>query len=125
MKPEEQVHEAVAEYISYQYPNVIFNSDMSGIKLTAGQAKKAAKLRSSRAFPDVTIYEPRNGFCGLFIELKADGVTVFKKDGSLVADKHIREQYQMILKLRAKGYKADFAIGFDEAKTLTDSYLKN
>ena len=124
MKSEEILHEEVARYIRFLYPKVIFNSDMSGVKLTMFQAKKAAKLRSSRAFPDLVIYEPVDNYKGLFIELKADGVKVFKKDGSLVANKHIKEQAEMIEKLREKGYAAYFACGFDEAIKIIDNYLK-
>lgn len=124
MKSEETLHEEVARYIRFLYPKVIFNSDMSGIKLSMFQAKKAAKLRSSRAFPDLVIYEPVDNYKGLFIELKADGVKVFKKDGSLVANKHIKEQAEMIEKLREKGYAAYFACGIDEAIKIIDDYLK-
>ena len=124
MKSEEILHEEVARYIRFLYPKVIFNSDMSGVKLTMFQAKKAAKLRSSRAFPDLVIYEPVDNYKGLFIELKADGVKVFKKDGSLVANKHIKEQAEMIEKLREKGYAAYFACGIDEAIKIIDNYLK-
>ena len=124
MKSEEILHEEVARYIRFLYPKVIFNSDMSGVKLTMFQAKKAAKLRSSRAFPDLIVYEPVDNYKGLFIELKADGVKVFKKDGSLVANKHIKEQAEMIEKLREKGYAAYFACGIDEAVKIIDDYLK-
>ena len=124
MKSEEILHEEVARYIRFLYPKVIFNSDMSGVKLTMFQAKKAAKLRSSRAFPDLIVYEPVDNYKGLFIELKADGVKVFKKDGSLVANKHIKEQAEMIEKLREKGYAAYFACGIDEAIKIIDDYLK-
>lgn len=124
MKSEEILHEEVARYIRLLYPKVIFNSDMSGIKLSMFQSKKAAKLRSSRAFPDLVVYEPVDNYKGLFIELKADGVKIFKKDGSLVANKHIKEQAEMIEKLREKGYAAYFACGIDEAVKIIDDYLK-
>jgi hypothetical protein len=63
-------------------------------------------------------------YAGLFIELKREGTRIFKKDGKLVADEHIREQYDMLHDLRARGYAADFACGFDEAKKLIDDYMK-
>ena len=61
---------------------------------------------------------------GLFIELKKEGTRIFKKDGKLVADEHIREQFDMLHDLRARGYVAEFACGFDEAKKLIDDYMK-
>ena len=129
----------VADYIRLQYPDVIFHSDFgSGIKLTMGQAIKQKRLNGGRrAWPDMFIAEPKKvviskgehtrlvaGYHGLFIELKREGVRIFKQDGKLVADEHIREQFDMLADLRHRGYAAEFACGFDEAKKLIDDYMK-
>lgn len=116
----------VADYIRLQYPDVIFHSDFgSGIKLTMGQAIKQKRLNGGRrAWPDMFLAEPKGKYSGLFIELKKEGVRVYKKDGALVADEHIREQFDMLHDLRRKGYAAEFACGFDEAKKLIDDYMK-
>lgn len=120
---EETIHKQIVKYLKLQYPNVLFNSDMSGVKLPIGLAKKVASLRSSRAFPDIFISEPKGQYCGCYIELKADDVKVYKKDGSLYADEHIKEQYEMLKALNARGYYANFACGFDQAKKIIDKYL--
>ena len=60
-------------------------------------------------------------YCGLFIELKAK--TIYKKDGSLLANDHVAEQKTMLEWLETRGYMARFAVGFDEAKKLIDDYL--
>lgn len=116
----------VADYIRLQYPDVIFHSDFgSGIKLTMGQAIKQKRLNGGRrSWPDMFLAEPKGKYSGLFIELKREGTRIFKKDGALVADEHIREQFDMLHDLRRKGYAAEFACGFDEAKKLIDDYMK-
>ena len=116
----------VADYIRLQYPDVIFHSDFgSGIKLTMGQAIKQKRLNGGRrAWPDLFLAEPKGKYSGLFIELKKEGVRVYKKDGTLVSDGHIREQYDMLEQLRRRGYAANFACGFDEAKALIDRYMR-
>lgn len=131
----------VADYIRLQYPSVIFHSDFgSGIKLTMGQAIKQKRLNGGRrSWPDMFIaelklresvevefdcYVYQYNYAGLFIELKREGTRIFKKDGKLVADEHIREQFDMLSDLRARGYAAEFACGFDEAKKLIDDYMK-
>ena len=91
--------------------------------MTQKQASQVKKLRSSRGFPDITLYEPRDRYSALFIELKRTGEKVFRKDGSIYTNTHLQEQHDMILKLRERGYYADFAIGFDKAKKLVDWYL--
>ena len=124
----------VADYIRLQYPSVIFHSDFgSGIKLTMGQAIKQKRLNGGRrAWPDMFIAEPsyrrinknvEQLHLGLFIELKREGTRIFKKDGTLVSDEHIREQYDMLHDLRRKGYAAEFGIGFEATKKLIDDYM--
>lgn len=122
---EQRLHKQVSDYIKHQYPKVIFNSDMAGsVKLTIGQAKKIADLRSSRGFPDIAIYEPRANYCGLLIELKTLQNNPFKKDGQLKKDQHLQEQHDMIERLNEKGYKACFGVGFDNTKKIIDHYMK-
>lgn len=119
---EKDLQKMVCEYLKFQYPNVIFNSDMAGIRLTWGQAKEAKNLRSHNGFPDISIYESKRGYNGLFLELKAEGQKITKKDGSFVSE-HIKEQAYILKQLRNRGYVADFCIGFNDARDLIDWYL--
>ena len=124
----------VADYLRLQYPDVLFHSDFgSGIKLTKGQAVKQKRLQGGRrAWPDMFIAKPKivilddmaTYIHGLFLELKRPGVKVYRIDGELVADKHIREQEATLQELRERGYSAEFAVGFDEAKEIIDEYLR-
>ena len=119
----------VADYLRLQYPDVMFHSDFgSGIKLTMGQAIKQKRQNGGRrAWPDLFIAEPHDDLLrpkhGLFIELKKAGTKIFTKKGTLVSNEHIREQFDMLEQLRRKGYVAEFACGFDEAKEIIDNYL--
>ena len=76
-------HKQICRYLRIQYPDVIFNTDLSGIKLNQFQAIAVKELRSSNGFPDIMIFEARKGFNGLFIELKRTGEVIYKKDGTL------------------------------------------
>lgn len=120
---EEQLHRGVCSYLRLQHPKVMFNTDLSGIRLTQGQAKKLPGLRSSRGMPDLFIMEPRGSYHGLFIELKRDGEKLHQKNGKW-KNTHIEEQAEILSKLKMRGYKANFAIGFDEAREIIDEYLK-
>lgn len=124
----------VADYLRLQYPDVIFHSDFgSGIKLSMGQAIKQKRLNGGRrSWPDMFVAKPKlmqtkDGMPfvkhGLFLELKKDGVRILKRDGSLVADEHIREQAKMLQALERNGYEARFAVGFDQAKQIIDEYI--
>jgi hypothetical protein len=122
---EKTLHKQVCQYLRLQYPNVLFNSDLAGSNLlTIGQAVQLKTLRSNRGFPDIAIYEPRRGFHGLFIELKKEGIRLYKKDGVTPVDDHITEQLQVIKLLTERMYYASVCIGFDNAKFIIDEYLK-
>lgn len=124
----------VADYICLQYPSVIFHSDFgSGIKLTMGQAAKQKRQNGGRrAWPDMFIAEPKSGlnmkgsnpnmYAGLFLELKKEGTRLKKKNGEW-ASEHIAEQAYLLERLEFRGYQAEFAVGFDEAKRIIDEYL--
>lgn len=149
---EQELQAQVADYLRLRYPTVLFHSDYgSGIKLTIGQAIRQKRLNGGRrSWPDMFIAETRcryikHGYdkppkfgnylcspvpaidvyvcCGLFIELKRPGTRILTKKGMLVANEHIREQFDMLELLRKSGYAAEFACGFDEAKKIIDEYL--
>ena len=121
---EHDIYLQIAQYLRLRYPNVIYRYDLAAdLKLSIGQAKKHKALQHYRGYPDLFIAEPRGKYHGLFIEIKKDGTRIFTNKGPLVADAHIREQFDMLADLRQRGYQAQFAIGFDNAKQLIDEYL--
>lgn len=128
-KPEELLHLKVCDFLRKNYPDVIFRTDFSsGMKMSIGQASKHKKFQSSRAYPDLFIAYPQfDGFemkeAGLFLELKAEGTKLYKKDGSLRKNQHIEEQAEILERLRKAGYCAEFAVGYAEAISKIGEYL--
>lgn len=148
---EAELQTAIAEYLARQYPDVLFHSDFgSGIKLTPAQAVRQKRQNGGkRAWPDMFIAQPmlrmfvgkdepnemiRLGeegdsielaneiYAGLYLELKKEGTRLKKKNGDW-ATEHIAEQAKVLEKLRDRGYCAEFAVGFEEAKRIIDEYL--
>ena len=127
---EHEMYMQIADYMRYQYPDVIYRFDLAAdLKLSIGQAAKHKRLQRRRGYPDLFIAEPAFDFNrnrdihGLFLEIKRPDVKIYKKNGELVANSHIREQAAVLDELRKCGYKAEFACGFDEAKKIIDEYL--
>lgn len=118
---EAQLHKQICTYIKLQYPKAIFNTDLSGFKMTIGQTVQASKLRSSSKFPDIQIFETGKAN-GLFLEVKK--TTPYLKKGTLSKNKHIQEQSEMHKKLRRRGYFVFFVWTFQDAKEIIDNYLK-
>lgn len=127
---EAQLQIAVAEYIATKYPKVLFHSDFgSGVKLTARQAAVQSRQNAGRrGWPDLFIAKPSwnvgslQKWNGLFIELKAEGTRIQKKNGEW-ATPHIAEQADVLMRLQSVGYCVAFAVGFDMAVDVIDSYL--
>lgn len=121
---EHDIYGILADYLRYKHPNVIYRFDLAAdLKLTMGQAAKHKRLQRYRGYPDLFIAEPIAGFAGLFLEIKRPGTRIFKKDGTLVSDEHIREQFDMLADLRKRGYAAEFVCGIDEATEIIEEYL--
>jgi hypothetical protein len=114
---------ALCNYIRLQYPKVVFNSDHSGIRVGQGLAMKVKQLHSENGIPDLSIDEPRGGWFGLKIEMKATGNSPFRKTGMLKDNDHLRKQWKMLMRLSNKGYFAGFCTGFIEAKEVVDWYM--
>lgn len=123
-KEEENLQIRVAEYLRTRYPDVLFYSDFgSGLKLSMFQAIRNKKQQCGYKMPDMFISEPAPGYHGLYLELKKEGTKIFKADGTLYANEHVKAQYDTILKLRNKGYKSEFAIGYEQAVGIIDDYM--
>lgn len=132
---EHNLYEQIARYLQLQYPNVIYRFDVGAdLKLTMGQAAKHKRLHPERGYPDLFIAESSTNIWnspvrewglhfGLYIEIKKDGEKLNKKDGSWRTS-HIAEQAGMLENLRARGYRAEFGVGFDECKQIIDEYLR-
>lgn len=117
------LYRELAAYLRLQYPRVYYHFDQAGLNLSKAQRGKLKAIQHSKGFPDLTIINPNGGI--LFLELKAEGNSPFKKDGSLIKDDHVAEQAVWLTALQASGYPAYFATGFDEARRYIDDFLNN
>lgn len=139
IKPDSELilQKQVCQYMRMQYPHIIFRSDYAaGLALSMRQATIQKSMQAGRAYPDLFIAYPNvvtfadgtsRQFAGLFIELKREGTTIYKKigegKGQLVASEHIKEQAAVLSDLNRVGYMARFAVGFDNARRLIDGYI--
>ena len=130
---EYQVYKAVSNHLKLKYPSVIFHFDYAGNHLTKTQSGKMKAIQGKRGFPDLAIYEPkleyRNNatiiWHGLFIEIKAEGTNLWKKEDSIPipASEHIKEQLDMVDALRLKHYFTRICVGTDSVIETIDYYM--
>jgi hypothetical protein len=124
MKEEAYTHASLCNYLRTNYPDVVFTSDLSGVRLPIGLARAVKPLKSSRGIPDLIIFRAAGAYHGLLIEIKALGVKLYTKNGELYADDHLAEQADTIRNLRAAGYAAFFVCGMAAGRKLIDEFVR-
>lgn len=92
----------------------LLKSDLSGVRLSIGQAVKAKKQGMKKGYPDIFLPVSSKGFHGLFIELK-------REKGGILSD----EQKTWLKQLVNQGYLAIVCKGSDEAINAIIDYLSN
>lgn len=122
---EDHLQRQVIDYLNYQYNVKPIPCNTEGNKSNF-ERFKFNYMGGYKGILDLFIPIAKGGFNGLFIELKADGVKIYKKDGSSFAGKkgeHIEFQQQEINRHLSNGYLAGFCVGFEECKIVIDNYF--
>ena len=122
-KREQEIQIQLCKYVAHKYPYVLFNSDLSGLTLTYGQANVVNKMRSCNGFPDFMMYHKNSKYNGLFIEIKKEGEKILRKDQKNFKTDHLRQQNHIHVQLRKQGFKACFGIGLDKCIEIVDEYM--
>lgn len=120
---ERLVQNALCKYIALQYPDLEYRTDKDGQFAKGNALWDKGRQKGKKGFPDMIIARKSGKYNGLILELKKEGISVFKKDGTLRSDEHLKDQAWWLQWFRELGCYASFAIGFDEAKELIDNYF--
>lgn len=112
------------DWLRSVYPNVIYRSDLAGVRVPIGLAVKIKASQKFRGYPDVSLDHPAFGYSGMKVELKREG-DVFTKSGALVSANKIHhiEQAAILIQLAERGYCVDLAIGFDQFQRSIEAYM--
>lgn len=118
-----QTQVALCNWLKVQYPQVIFRSDLGGIRLSKGLARKAKMIQKEGAYPDLFIAQPVGKYHGLFVEIKYELSDINNKNGTFVKSEHLFEQATMLDKLNKQGYYGDFGVGYDDCVFIITQYF--
>ena len=108
---EDRLQSEVIKYINYQYPKIRYCGSAGGVFTGITQARKMVRTGYVKGFPDLFIYEAKNGFHGLAIEIKT------------IKGRATKEQKEWIDDLNERGYKAKICKGLPEILDVIDKYL--
>lgn len=124
MKSEKELHKQVCKYIDIQYPDVIYLSDPSGMRVSIGLIMEIKAKRCKRyAIPDLIILHPNKVYNGLIIEIKKDLSQIVTKNGTIRKTKHVQDQKRTLDRLTELGYCAFFGVSFEQIKSVIDQYF--
>ena len=123
MKIEAYEHAMLCGYLRANYPDAIFTTDLSGVRLPIGLAAQVKPLKSSRGIPDLMVFCPVGRYHGLFMEIKSREARLLNKQGGLLKDEHTAEQLRVITQLRSLGYAAFFVRGFEAGRRCITEYM--
>ena len=109
---EERLQSEVVKYIQLQYPKVKYCASLGGqYQPFQSQRNRARRTGYSKGFPDLFVYEARNGFHGLALEIKT------------IKGRARKEQKEWIEALNDRGYKAEVVKGLPAILDLIDGYM--
>jgi len=123
LSKEDLLQRKVVTYVKLQYGVTCIPLNTES-KKSRFEQYKFKEMGGIKGQPDLFIPVPNSQYSGMFIELKADGVTVFKKDGSLRAGEHLQNQNNYHEMLKKHGYWAGFCIGIDQTLDEIDKYFQ-
>lgn len=122
-KSEENAHLNIVLFLKREFPGTLFFTDFAaGLFLPPWLAVKRKQLNSGRGFPDITIMSPQQGYHGLCLEVKKEGVRLKKANGQW-ADDRLARQNKVLEQLDALGYAAYFVTGQHQAEAVINWYF--
>lgn len=107
-------------WLSEEHGKLLWGS-MSGVKLKSTQAAARAKREGLvKGIPDIQLALPRNGFMGMFIEMKRPDIKAINQTKGVLS----KSQKEMLELLNQNGYCAKVAYGAAEAFEILQEYMK-
>lgn len=124
LTPELREHKRLVEWLRF-WPltkNTRYFHTMNEGKKSPFERYLFSIMGSTKDVPDFIFPCKRKGFVALAIELKATGTVVFNKNGT--PRKDVEGQWQFMEDLKAEGWSADFAVGYEDAMTKVKNYFE-
>lgn len=130
MPKETDLYQQLAQYMNLRHPTVAYHFDLAGVWTPSYGIRNLYGRLNVRGWPDLFIAKTAlmpgtvNLYYGLFLELKQAGVRIRKVRDGTWANDHVAEQAAQLDVLQDAGFVAQFAVGYDQAVELIESYLE-
>lgn len=117
LKKEDHLQIQLAQWLSYQFPDVLWIHIPNEGKRTPFERFLFSLLGTAKGASDMIFFEPRGQYHGLAIELKVTYDNKSKNQPS-------KDQLLFVKKMNDRGYKALVCWDYDEAEKEIKQYLK-
>lgn len=102
----------VADYLRYQYPNVLWCHVANERQTSPMRGLKLKRMGVRKGIPDFLIFKSNDTSNGLAIELK------------IKPNKPTESQLEVLADLQKHGWATDVCYDFEQARDAIDNYLK-
>lgn len=122
IKPEDRARMAILDFCRLRYPELY--ATVIGIFNEGNRAKSTNKflyrLGLRKGASDLFFAFPKNGYHGLWMEIKKDGWKMTKSQ-----EEHIEHQTKFIEQMVSLGYMGRIVVGVQEGIKLLDDYMRS
>ena len=122
---ERRIHKRVVNYLRHSYPDVRFHTSLDGEAMGTNQRGFVIALQWGSGFPDLMVFKRTDKYSGLAMEIKRDGESPYKKDGTLKSGQHYTDQEGWIRYLRREGWMAEFGVGYSHCIDIINEYFED
>lgn len=109
--PEHDIQVMVVDYLDSFDEKPLFSATVGGVRVAMHTALKMKRGGYRKGIPDLLIFEPRNGYAGLAVEIKTDKGR---------ASEHQKEWQS---RLSERGWKAVICKGYEACIDAIDEYF--
>ena len=109
--PEHDIQVQLVDYLDTLMPAPLYSATVGGVRVAMHTALRMKRAGYRKGIPDLLIFEPRNGYVGLALEVKT-------KTGR--ASEH---QLKWQKELQNRGWKAEIRKGLEQCLEAIDEYF--
>ena len=111
--PEHDIQVIIVDHLESMEVPPLFSATVGGVRVAMHTALKMKRAGYRKGIPDILIFEPRQGYCGLALEVKTNTGR---------ASEHQKEWQK---KLRERGWKAEICKGLEACIDCIDEYFED
>ena len=109
--PEHDIQVIIVDHLEAMEPAPLFSATVGGVRVAMHTALRMKQAGYKKGIPDLLIFEPRNGYVGLALEVKTP------------TGRASEHQKDWQIKLQERGWRAEICKGLNACIECIDDYF--